>query len=117
MNADELASLLTGLRRRGEPADLEVKSAAGGLPKSAVETVCAFANTNGGTLLLGVDGLSGFTVVSLADPARLRDDLVSAAGDQLEPPIRLETELVELEGQPSSSPTSSLSRRTSAPAM
>ncbi len=39
VDADELASLLTNLRRwRGEPADLEVKAAAGGLPKSAVES-------------------------------------------------------------------------------
>ena len=99
MDADELASLLTNLRRwRGEPADLEVKSAAGGLPKSAVESVCAFANTNGGTLLLGVDELSGFTVVPLTDPARLRTDLVSAVSDQLEPPIRLDTELINLDG-------------------
>jgi ATP-dependent DNA helicase RecG len=82
----------------GEPADVEVKAAVGGLPKSVVETVSAFSNTNGGLIVLGVDENTGFTPVRLPDPAKLRNDLVSAATDQLEPPIRPSDELVEVDG-------------------
>lgn len=82
----------------GEPAEVEVKAAVGGLPKSVVETVSAFSNTNGGLIVLGVDEKAGFTPVQLADPAKLRDDLVSAVSDQLVPPVRPSVELVEVDG-------------------
>jgi ATP-dependent DNA helicase RecG len=62
-----------------------------------VETVSAFSNTNGGLIVLGVDENAGFTPVRLPDPAKLRNDLVSAVTDQLEPLIRLSVELVEVD--------------------
>jgi ATP-dependent DNA helicase RecG len=49
-----LATLLERLQGR-ENLELEFKSARGGLPKSLWATVSAFANTQGGWLLLGVD--------------------------------------------------------------
>lgn len=99
MDDTELGAVLVRLRQLGgEPAKVEVKRAAGGLPKSVVETVSAFLNTNGGLIILGVAESEGFTTVRLPDPARLRDDLVSAVSDQLVPPVRPGVELVMVDG-------------------
>ena len=40
---------------KGEGITVEYKRAEGGLPKNIFETVCAFLNRNGGTILLGVE--------------------------------------------------------------
>lgn len=99
MDSAEVGEVLDRLRLLGgEPARVEVKTAVGGLPKTVVETVSAFSNTNGGLIILGVDESAGFTPVRLPDAAKLRDDLVSAVSDQLDPPIRLGEELVEVGG-------------------
>ena len=55
---------------------LEVKKATGGLPKSLWETYSAFANTNGGIILLGIEELADktFSAVKLPDPEKLIAD-------------------------------------------
>jgi ATP-dependent DNA helicase RecG len=66
-----LEQLLEALRL-GESQDIEFKAAEGGLPRSLWETVSAFANTDGGTLVLGVaerDG--GFVVEGVRKPEAL----------------------------------------------
>lgn len=99
MDDTEVGAVLARLRQLGgEPAKVEVKKAAGGLPRSVVETVSAFSNTNGGLIVLGVHESEGFTTVRLPDPAKLRDDLVSAVSDQLVPPVRPSVELVSVDG-------------------
>lgn len=79
--------------------DIEVKSAAGGLPRSAVESVCAFANANGGLLLLGLDEHAGFEPVPV-DAPKLASDLASTCADDLEPPIRAEIDIVTVKDLP-----------------
>jgi ATP-dependent DNA helicase RecG len=86
------------LRRLGlEPTEIEVKAAAGGMPKTVVETLSAFANGDGGTLLLGLDE-DGFTPAPGFDAAKIRDALALACHEKLTPPIRASIEVVEFDG-------------------
>ena len=85
----ELAEIVGNLRALGtDIADVEVKAAGGGLPKTLRETVSAFSNTHGGVIILGLDEASGFAPVGLADPAKLAADFASMCSTELEPPIR-----------------------------
>lgn len=88
MDDDEFLVLVQNLRRfGGDLADVEVKRAHDKLPKSTHETLSAFANKEGGVLILGLDEKSGFTAVGVKDVAKLVADLGSLCSD-FEPPIR-----------------------------
>ena len=66
-----LETLLDRLTQR-EDLDLEFKLAKGGLPKSLWDTVSAFANTNGGWIVLGVDDSKDPPeTVGVPNPSRL----------------------------------------------
>ena len=67
---------LNELDKYREGNRLEVKKAAGGLPKNLWETYSAFANTNGGVILLGVEELAdkSFSVIKLPNPEKLVSD-------------------------------------------
>jgi ATP-dependent DNA helicase RecG len=86
---DELAEIVENLRVLGsDVSDVEVKKADGGLPRSARETLVAFANTRGGTLILGLDEQAGFTTTGLSDPAKMSSDLAAMCAADLDPPLR-----------------------------
>jgi ATP-dependent DNA helicase RecG len=71
MTIEELLEAL----KLGEDQDLEFKAAQGGLPRSAWETVSAFANTTGGTIVLGVAERDGkFEIVGVNKPQTLIKD-------------------------------------------
>jgi ATP-dependent DNA helicase RecG len=96
---DRLDEALGRLRRAGtDLQDVEVKKAAGGLPQTAVESVSAFANSDGGMLILGLDEAAGFVAAEI-DAAKLASDLASACVDQLEPPIRPDIDIATVDGK------------------
>lgn len=77
---------------------IEVKAASGGLPRSVRESVSAFANTNGGIIILGLsDG--DFKPVPI-DAAKLAADLASVCANEVEPPIRAEFDIAQVEDHP-----------------
>jgi len=69
---------LAPLLRQGEWSSTEFKAARNALPKSAFETVSAFANTSGGWLVPGVEQHGEqFSVNGVAEPDKLQNDLLS----------------------------------------
>lgn len=90
-------AVLDELRRIGvETARAEVKAAAGGCPTSVRETLSAFANTNGGTVLLGCDDTS-LQPVDI-DAPRIRDALAGMAANDMTPPVRGEISIEQIDG-------------------
>ena len=71
------------LERYREDNRLEAKRAICGLPESIWETYSAFANTDGGLILLGVEENpdKSLFAVDLPDPSGLQQDLWSALND------------------------------------
>ena len=70
------------LLANGERVTLEYKKAQSNLPSSLWETYSAFANTYGGTILLGVyedmtekDNSKRFTITGVEDAAKIKKDL------------------------------------------
>lgn len=96
----ELVNSAVG-RIRAAGCDLqavEVKRASGGLPRSALESVCAFANTVGGLLLLGLSE-GDFRPVDI-DAPKLASDLASACADGLAPAVRPAIDIAVVENRP-----------------
>ncbi|MEQ0560578.1 ATP-binding protein [Amycolatopsis sp. NEAU-NG30] len=99
MQDEELKEIVENLRLLGsDVSDVEVKKATGGLPRSARETLVAFANTRGGTLILGLDEGAGFTASGLADPAKMSSDLAAMCAADIEPPLRPHIGIHDFEG-------------------
>lgn len=88
MDEAEFERHLARLRRLGaDHSTCEVKKSQGGLPTSIWETISAFANAEGGTIILGVDEKHDFRVVGVRDAGAIERDLASVCHD-LEPIVR-----------------------------
>jgi ATP-dependent DNA helicase RecG len=88
MDEEEFNRHLARLRRIGADHSVcEVKKSQGGLPTSIWETISAFANAQGGTIILGVDEKHDFRVVGVRDAAEIERSLGSICHD-LEPVVR-----------------------------
>lgn len=73
---------------------IEAKQALGGLPESIWETYSAFANAEGGIILLGVEELEDKTLhaLDLLDPQWLIDDFLTILNDPAQVSANLLTE-------------------------
>ncbi|WP_427384501.1 ATP-binding protein [Janibacter sp. G56] len=84
----------------GDTTDVEVKSAAGGLPTSMTSTLCALANLpGGGWVVLGLDEKAGFAPVELGDVNALRQGLAGKAR-ACSPPVQVTFHDAEVAGRP-----------------
>lgn len=100
MTTDEqLAILVTEMRRTGcDLQNVEVKAAAGGLPKSMAESVSALANGSGGTVILGLSERDGFRPAPGFDAQAAFDALAGLCADKLTPPVRPSMRIAGFEG-------------------
>lgn len=100
MTRSELERLIADLRQHAaEPTTVEVKDARGGTPKRLYEPLSAFANQQGGGIILfGLDETHGFESVGVGNAARLQED-VSGLGHEMEPPVRPRLTLHDFEGK------------------
>ena len=88
-----LEALLHRLGLIGESAQVECKESLWQLPRDVWETVSAFSNTAGGTLLLGVAQHAGqFVVTGLLDAPKIQHDLATGLHDVMNVPIPAQVE-------------------------
>ena len=98
MEKAELIERLKGYEWR----DIEFKEARVKVPKSAYETVSAFANTEGGWLVFGVrDGAGGFEIVGVLNVDNVQNDFLSAlrSGQKLNRVVAVDERLIEDDGK------------------
>jgi ATP-dependent DNA helicase RecG len=97
LSGHQIETLIT----QGEDASLEFKTCRDHLSRDVYETVCAFLNRNGGTLLLGV-GDAG-KVIGIAPEAldQIRKDFVTAVNNpqKLSPPTYLSIDSATVDGK------------------
>jgi ATP-dependent DNA helicase RecG len=97
MDRETVSRIIDQLRRLGDDNyHYEIKKARGGFPESLHETVSAFANADGGTILLGVDEKASFTAVGLKEPRSTRDRFITLCR-AMDPPVAAPVDLVEID--------------------
>jgi ATP-dependent DNA helicase RecG len=86
---------------QGEGLHCEFKEAGSQLPRSLFETVCAFLNTDGGTIFLGVKDNGTITGVDPTAMEQMKVDLANLSNNpqKIDPPWLLFPQEFELEGK------------------
>ncbi|MEV6983988.1 RNA-binding domain-containing protein [Sphaerisporangium sp. NPDC051017] len=102
MDLTELTTLIADLRSEGSDfAEVEVKRANGGFPRSVAPTLSAFANTpGGGILIFGLDESDNFKAAGVYDAKECKAALASIARQGIEPPVTPQTWTFQVEGKP-----------------
>jgi len=101
MTNEELRELIATVQRfQSELNDVEVKAAQRGTPQRLYESLSAFANrTGGGVILLGLDENRAFEVIGVGDAHRIMEEVSGLAAENMEPALRPEFTLVEVDGK------------------
>ena len=88
--------------RKGEGLDLEFKTCRNQLNRDVYETVCAFLNRHGGTLLLGVQDNGVIQGIEPDAAAQIRKDFVTVINNpqKISPPTYLAVDEVTVDGKP-----------------
>lgn len=79
--------------------EYELKSAAGGFPKSAVQTVCAFANASGGSMIFGISEKT-FEPYAELDVKLIQQACADIARNQIVPAVNADIHVIEYLGKP-----------------
>ena len=89
------------LTAQGEGVSLEFKTCRDQLNRDVYETVCAFLNRHGGTLLLGVNDAGKITGIVPEALDQIRKDFVTAVNNpqKLSPPTYLSIDAVTVDGK------------------
>lgn len=99
-NDQELASTIKRMKDAGtDLADLELKAAAGGFPKSTAETISAFSNTKGGTLIFGISE-KDFAPIAGLDVKAIQSKCAQTARELLEPPVQADINVLRFKSHP-----------------
>ncbi|HAC15231.1 MAG TPA: AAA family ATPase [Bacteroidetes bacterium] len=93
MNLDHIKHIISG----GENNRSEFKKARTKVPATFYDTVCSFANTDGGTILLGVDDDGSVVGVDPDYISRLKTNIITSVNDAdcIDPPIAVEPVSIE----------------------
>ena len=93
---------LIELIRKGEGIGLEFKACRKQITRNVYETVCAFLNRYGGTILLGVTDSGDIQGVEEGVVARIKKDFVNTINNpqKINPPAYLSVNEMTVEGKP-----------------
>lgn len=95
---EELERAVSRMRDAGtDIAEYEMKEARG-YPSNVVDSLCAFANTTGGVVILGVSE-QDFQPVDI-DVKKLQARLASSARNEIEPAIHIDIKVLYFSGKP-----------------
>lgn len=98
---EELSSAVERMRVMGtDLAEYELKSAAGGIPKTIPDTISAFANTVGGVMVFGISEKDGFRSMSGLDIKTIQAHCAQAARELVSPSQAVDIRALIFEGNP-----------------
>ena len=86
---------------KGEGYQIEFKSSKDFLSKDVFDTVCAFSNREGGTILLGVDNSGEIIGVNPESKEKIKKDFVTSINNinKFYPPLYFPIEEIQIEGK------------------